>query len=184
MLVLGISRPALHYQPAMRDRIWLGLVVFAGLLFLTPTHSEPVAARALSLRECIEMAIVRNFDVQIERLSLDIARYNLSSSYGAYDPVLSFQARHDFLSQPSDFDPKKAGLDFPYEETFDTAGPALSGRAPFGLAYDFSAVASKREVRTDFNSNTNTASGFPFGIRQTNNYFAEAGINLRQHLLK
>src|SRR6266704_3024955 len=121
MLVLGISRPALHYQPAMRDRIWHGLVVFAGLLFLT---------------------------------------------------------------QPSDFAPKKAGLDFPYEETFDTAGPALSGRAPFGLAYDFSAVASKREVRTDFNSNTNTASGFPFGIRQTNNYFAEAGINLRQHLLK
>ena len=95
-----------------------------------------------------------------------------------------FQARRDFVSQPRDLDPKKPGLDLPYEETIDSAGPELSGRVPFGLAYDFSAIGSKRHIRTDLSSETNELIEFPTGIRLTNNYFAEAGVNLRQHLLK
>jgi len=168
----------------MRDCIWLGVVAGASLVFLTNASSEQLPARVVSLHECVEMAITRNFDVQIERLSFDISRFNLSSAYGAYVPNFSFQAKRDFVSQPGDFDPKKTCVDFPYEETIDTAGPGLSGRTPFGLAYDFSAVGSKRDARTDLSGNTNTLDEFPTGIRQTNNYFAEAGINLRQHLLK
>ena len=178
------SSSNLHYRASMRDCIWLGVVAGASLVFLTNASSEQLPARVVSLHECVEMAITRNFDVQIERLSFDISRFNLSSAYGAYVPNFSFQAKRDFVSQPGDFDPKKTCVDFPYEETIDTAGPGLSGRTPFGLAYDFSAVGSKRDARTDLSGNTNTLDEFPTGIRQTNNYFAEAGINLRQHLLK
>src|SRR5947208_13934295 len=120
------------------------------------------------------MDITRYFDVQFERLSADIARYYLDSSYCAYVPIFFFQARRDFVSQPGDFDPKKTNLDFPYEETIDTTGPTLSGHIPFGLSYDFSGVLSERKARSNLHTNTPT---FPTGIRETNNYFAEAGVN-------
>ena len=164
----------------MRDRVWFGFFVGTSFLFMTQPGSH-AAGPSLSLRECVEMAITRNFDVQLERLSADIARYNLDTSYGAYVPIFSFQARRDFVSQPGDFDPKKTGFDSPYEETIDSAGPTLSGRIPFGLSYDLSGVLSERNARTTLPSTNST---FPTGIRQTNNYFAEAGLNLRQHLLK
>jgi len=165
----------------MRNRVWFWFVMGASLLFSTQSKADTAARRSFTLRECVEMAITRNFDVQLERLSADIARYNLDTSYGAYVPLFSFQARRDFVSQPADFDPKKISIDNAYEETIDTAGPTLSGHIPFGLSYDFSGVASERRAHSSL-STTNAT--FPTGVRQTNNYFAEAGINLRQHLLK
>ena len=130
------------------------------------------------------MALTRNLDLQIERLSVDIARFNLNGSYGAYVPTFSFSAKHEFISQPPDFDPKKANFDFPYELSSDSAGPALSGRLPVGLSYDLSALAGEKNVRTDFRLNPDTAKAFPGGIRETNNFFADAGMSLQQHLLK
>src|SRR5690348_10677586 len=52
--------------------------------------------RKLSLEECIEIALRHNLDVQIRRLSPDIARYTLRANYGSYDPSLSFSGEHDF----------------------------------------------------------------------------------------
>jgi outer membrane protein len=168
----------------MRDRTWLWILGGVVFLFSGQIESKAGTVRALSLKECVDLALQRNFDLQIEQLSADIARDNLTSAYGVYSPVFSFEAKHEYVSQPGDFDPNKSGPDFPYKESFDNAGPMLTGRVPFGLDYDFRGLASSRDARTDFRSNTNTASDFPGGIRHTNNYFADAGINLRQHLLK
>jgi outer membrane protein TolC len=98
--------------------------------------------------------------------------------------LFSFQARRDYISQPADFDPKKPGLDAPYELTTDTAGPLLTGKTPLGLTYGFSGIAGEHDARTDFRFNTNVAEAFPGGIRQTNSFFADAGLTLQQHLLK
>jgi outer membrane protein TolC len=148
------------------------------------TH-PPEKTRTLSLRECILMALTRNLDLEIVRMSVDVARFNLNGSYGAYVPTFSFSARHDFVSQPPDFDPKKANFDFPYELTSDSAGPALNGLLPIGLSYDLNAVAGEKKGRTDFRLNPDTAANFPpNGIRETNNFFADAGLSLQQHLLK
>jgi HAE1 family hydrophobic/amphiphilic exporter-1 len=168
----------------MRDRTWLRILAGVSLLLSGAIESKAATVRSLSLNECLEFALQRNFDLQIERLYADIAGYNLTTAYGAYSPLFSFGAKHEYVSQPGDFDPNKAGVDFPYQESFDTAGPTLTGRVPFGLDYNFGAVATARDAFTDFTSNTNIASDFPSGIRHTNNYFAEAGIRLRQHLLK
>ena len=131
------------------------------------------------------MALTRNLDLEITRLSVDVARFNLNGSYGAYVPIFSFGARHDFVSQPSDFDPKKANFDFPYELSTDSGGPGLKGILPMGLSYDLNAIAGGKTARTDFNLNPETAAGFPpNGIRETNNFFADAGLSLQQHLLK
>src|SRR5262249_14370351 len=63
--------------------------------------------------------------------------------------------------------------------------PGLKGILPMGLSYDLNAVAGEKTARTDFNLNPPTAAGFPpNGIRETNNFFADAGVSLQQHLLK
>ncbi len=168
----------------MRARILAELILGVALSAFAQTNQPPANTRSLSLPECIDLALQRNLDLQIEHLSADIARDNLTSSYGPYDPLFSFRARHDFISQPGDFDPQKFNLDYPYDLNTDILGPALTGRLPIGLSYDFSANAGKKDAATDFRSNTNDAILFPGGIRRTNNYFADAGVALRQHLLK
>jgi outer membrane protein TolC len=168
----------------MPIRILFGLLLcgaFVASAEVTNFQSHP---RPLSLRECIDLALAHNLDLQIEHLSLEVAGYDLSGAYGAYTPVLSFTARHDFIAQPSDFDPKKTGIDFPYEFTTDTFGPSLTGRLPTGLSYDLEAVAGGKGARTDLRSNPSSLALYPGGIRVTNNFYADASLTVRQHLLK
>src|SRR5216684_2515011 len=89
------------------------------LVFIADATAEDRTARFFSLNECIQLALQHNYDIQIERYSSEIARYNLNGSYGAYEPFFNFSAGERFLSQPSGFDPKKPGVDFPYELTTD-----------------------------------------------------------------
>src|ERR1700680_345502 len=99
----------------MRVRILMALALGGTLISSAQTTNSQASARALSLQDCIDLALRRNLDLQIERLSADIARYNLNGSYGAYAPYFSFQVRHEFASEPGNLDPKKSGSDFPYE---------------------------------------------------------------------
>jgi outer membrane protein TolC len=143
------------------------------------------SSRILSLQACIDQALGRNLDLQIEHLNVDVAGYNLGGAYGAYDPTLSLKAERSYLDQPGEVDPDKAGADFPYRMTTDTVAPSLSGLLPIGLTYDVGAHAITEHILTDFRSNPGTAANFPpSGIRDTNNYDADLGVTVRQHLLK
>ncbi|HWI59516.1 MAG TPA: TolC family protein, partial [Bacillota bacterium] len=168
----------------MCARILLGLVLCAAATASAQTALAPTNTRPVSLRECIDLALEHNLDLQIEHLTTDIARYSLQSSYGAYVPTFSFRARHDYVSQPGDFDPQKFNPDFPYELKTDSFGPTLAGRLPWGLDYDLSAIAREDNAKTDFRGDPGDARNFPGGIRQTNNYYSNARITLQQHLLK
>jgi outer membrane protein TolC len=122
--------------------------------------------------------------LQIEHLNSEIAGFNLFSSYGVYVPTLSVRAEHDFLSAPADFDPKKAGLDFPYELENDLVEPGLRGKLPTGLNYGLTAYSREDDARTDLSSDPNSLKLYPGGIRATNNFYSEARLDLAQHLLK
>jgi outer membrane protein TolC len=163
----------------------LALALASPLVASGQTNPPGTRSRILSLDESIEMALNRNLDLQIQRATADVAEFDLKSSYGAYDPLFSFSATHDFLSQPGDFDPKKTGTDAPYDLRTDTTGPSLTGKLPLGLSYDITALAGRKDASTDFRLNP---SGPPpnasDGIRRTNNFFADTGVSLRQHLLR
>lgn len=168
----------------MRSAVVFGLVGLCLPLTAGAQSTQPTP-RALSLRECIDLALRHNLDVQIERYGPDIERFYLKGAYGAYEPVFNFRAERMFLDQPGSFDPKKSGVDFPYELTTDSVGPGLSGRLPSGLTYDLTARSDFFDARTDFSSDPARLNDFPpRGIRYTNQYFATAGITLRQPLLK
>src|SRR5689334_22534043 len=103
-------------------RMLLALALASPLMVAGQSNPPATRIRVLSLDECIEMALSRNLDLQIQRATADIARFELSGAYGAYAPQLSFSAKHDHISQPGDFDVDKANPHFPYELRTDTAG--------------------------------------------------------------
>ena len=165
-------------------------LLLAGLAFCTPllataqVTNGSTSTRPLSLRECFDLALSRNLNLQIEHLASDIAGYNLSGAYGVYMPMLSFRAQHDYIDQPVDFDPKKPNLDFPYKEQNDTLAPGVNGKLPIGLTYGVTTYTREDNVRTDLRANPDNLTLFPGGIRNTNNYYTEARIDLQQHLLR
>jgi len=189
MFDLGPGNP--HDSANMRARLLAGIVL-SGALVASAQTNAPVAgagagagARTMALQECLDLALSKNLDLQIEHLSADIAGYNLSGAWGVYVPNLSFGARHDFLSSPIDIDYKKSGQDYAYELSTDTWTPALSGNLPIGLSYDIGGSADAGFSRTDFRSNLTVARSFPpDGIRYTNLYLSDFGLGFKQHLLK
>jgi outer membrane protein TolC len=173
-----------HNLAAMCVRILVGIALCAAVMAVAQTAPSQATPRSLSLQQCIQLALTHNLDVQIGRLSTDIARFNLSGAYGAYDPILSFRATHADVSQPGDFDPQKFNPDFPYQLTTDSVAPALEGLLPIGMSYSFNGRAGHKSATTDFNSDPDDAGYFFWGVRETNNFFGEAGVTARQHLLR
>jgi outer membrane protein TolC len=168
----------------MRASLLAGLALCAVLIASAQDPKLPSGTRSLPLRECIDLALSRNLDLQIEHLTADIAGYNLTGAYGAYIPAFSFRAQHGYISQPGDFDPQKFNQDFPYELKSDTLQPGFNGRLPIGLSYDLSAFTTEKNAATDFRSDPSDARFFPEGIRRTNNYSSAFRLDLQQHLLK
>ena len=160
------------------------IALCAAVVAVAQTAPSQASHRPLSLQQCIQLALTHNLDVQIVQLSTDIARFELSGAYGAYDPIFSFRATHAYVSQPGNFDPQKFNPDFPYQLTTDSAAPALEGQLPIGMSYSLSGRAGRPSATTDFSSDPNNARFFLGGLRETNNFSAEAGVTLRQHLLK
>jgi len=167
-------------------RVWILVVIafFVASVAAAQTAPSELTNRYLSLPRCVELALTHNLDVRIARASTEVNRFNLSGSYGAYDPVFSFRAGQAYVSQPADFDPQKLNLDYPYKLTTDSAGLGLEGLLPFGMSYSFNGRAGHKSATTDFSSNPDAWSLFFGGIRDTNNYFADAGVTLKQPLLK
>jgi outer membrane protein len=168
----------------MRVRI---LVVIAFCVVgVAAAQTAPSAAtnRCLSLPQCIDLALTHNLDVQIARVSTEITRFNLSGAYGAYDPVFSARATQAHVSRPADFDPQKVNIDYPYQLTTDSAGLALEGLLPIGMSYSFNGRAGHKWATTDFSSNPDAWGLFWGGIRETNNFFADAGVTVKQPLLR
>jgi outer membrane protein len=137
------------------------------------TTNLPV--RAISLDECLRMALQHNLDLQIERRTSQIALFTLRSSYGTYDPVISLTAKETYDSYPSQDDPRKQNPYDAYSATTDTFAPALSGRLPMGLSYGLNAGSDFMQTSTEL---------YPGALRATNDYTATAALTLKQPLLK
>src|SRR5439155_19776871 len=133
---------------------------FLATLAIT-TRAQPTnSVRTVWLSECIRLALLHNLDLQIERVTPEIARYTLAGSYGSYDPVFNFVAREDFEKFPPEVDPKKAGIDAPYELRTDHFASSLLGRLPTGLTYELGGQSDFVNATTDFSLNPTDAAKF------------------------
>jgi outer membrane protein len=167
---------AQKHMEFMKATVLLGLVLVGQVCGQT-TNNVP---RRVSLQDCIRMALEHNLDVQIERYTPQIARLNLSGSYGAYDPVFAFSAKEDSLSMPGEIDPKRTNPDVPYDLNTETYSSSLSGRLPTGLTYELAGSTDFLTADTQLTPSL----FYPTGLRHTNEYQAFAALLLKQPLLK
>lgn len=109
--------------------------MIAGITVFAQTNA--IETRALSLEDCLQIAIEHNLDVQIKRYNPQIAQFALDSAYGAYDPNLFVSGGHDFNSSPSGIDPQ--GRPFPSTETdINRFSTRFDGALPYsGFSYSF-----------------------------------------------
>ena len=168
----------------MRVQTLLALAICANISAFSQTTSAPASTWSLSLRNCLDLALSHNLTLQIQHLTFAIANDSLSSAYGVYSPIYSFEASHAYESALGNFDPQKFNPYFPADITTEKLGSHLSGLAPFGFSYDLGGFVHKNEATPAFTTEPADAAFFPDGIRRTNNYNAGGGLTMRQHLLK
>ena len=135
---------------------------------LAAENSAPVETRELSLQECIDLTLKYNLELQFDRYTPEIARYNLKSAYGAYDPTAFFSGQHSHSeSGPGFLGTNIIGGTLSDRDSFNTT---LTGLAPWGLQYQL------------FGTTADTVQNNGFFLKR--NAGAQAGITLTQPLLR
>ena len=86
-------------------------------------------ARAMSLQDCIAEALQHNLDMQIQRFNPEISLYNLSSTYGGYDPTFTFSGTHTYNDVATTFQNGQIVTGSEYNE--DNFNSAISGTLPW-----------------------------------------------------
>lgn len=150
-------------------------------LAIASASAQTNQARPMALEEAIGLALQNNLDVQIERANPEIARYNLNSLYGAYDPVFGVRVEQSYISSPGGFNPV-TGLQTPGNDTWtESLRPSFSGALPSGLTYDIGGDLANRTSGRSGSVNTNGVFGT---VNRGFQYRPSVGIDLAQPLLK
>ena len=91
--------------------------------------------RPVGLNDCIATAMLNNRALQIEMYNPAIARGELSSSYGWYDPIFTGDVRSENDKDTGGFDPANFSADAVYEAESTIANGSLIGYLPSGMSY-------------------------------------------------
>ncbi|MGE3310727.1 MAG: TolC family protein [Limisphaerales bacterium] len=163
-----------------RVAAWLRLCLLGPLLTLGTARAGDVvdgnkagpAPRGglITLEACIDMALRRNRDLQIERLSPLVARAQLSGAQGFYDPVLVTDFRRDDATDAGGLDPADFSRDAVYSAESAAWRSGITGFLPSGMSYAITGVYAHSDGERN--------------LLNFDSYNLGAGITARQPLLK
>jgi outer membrane protein TolC len=122
----------------------------------------------VTLHKAIEMALAKNFSIEVEQYEPQIARGRVTEELGHFDPVLGASFNHNENRVENVFN----GLEHfaqPFTGRTDEFSLGLSGVTSIGTKYNL-------EFRTDHND--------PTGLDRTERFDTGAGLSLTQPLLK
>jgi outer membrane protein TolC len=137
--------------------------------------------RPISLQESIQLALQHNLGLQIERLSPQIARFDLAGSYSYYDPVFTLRGEQSFNSSPGGFNPTLSIPTPPNDTWTEHFSAGFTGRTPSGMQYDLGSDLTR--TSGTFPGGTNALGGFDI-IDRGFQYRPNVGINITQPLLR
>ncbi len=149
-------------------------LMLAATLTAAFAQTNPPPGRAMSLQDCFAAALTNNLDVRIERYNPLISEYNLSASYGGYDPQFTLGGTHgssDFGAYPQNGGPLSPTID--YNNSFDSG---LIGTLPWGTDYSLLGKTGQ-----DHNRSYNEILGANFF---TDSSSSSVEVDLTQPLLK
>ena len=106
-------------------------------------RADSPQSRALSLEDCIQIALEHNLDIQIQRINPEVARFTLAASYGSYDPIFGLSGDHSYNLSPGGLDSQGRFFVGQESET-DRFSSSLQGLLPWGLTYDLGGTMADR----------------------------------------
>ena len=145
------------------------LGIFASAMLLTANASE-IPSGAVTLEQCIQLALENNLSLRITNYQPRLAALNLQGSYGAYDPRFSIGGTDSFRESKGRENPLEFTIPSSETDSF-RHNIGLNGVTPFGTRYNIG-----------LNSSETTGSDsrdFPFG-----SYGTSFGASITQPLLK
>lgn len=154
----SIARPPGSSHRKLR---WVLMLVGLSLAWTMPGRAESARDRRVTLSECIQIALLNNRALQIQRVNPDIARATLSASYGYYDPVFLADARYEDLSDSGGYDPADFSRDAIYTAKSDVVQMGITGLLPSGMTYaiggDYANSRGQRNLMNFDSYNINAA---------------------------
>jgi outer membrane protein TolC len=127
------------------------------------------ASPRLTLDDAISLALANNRSIKVDAYSRSIARANLLSAYGQFDPSLNFTRSYQEAYTASSAAPENGFLPPATLIQSDYYSLSLGGVLPWGLQYSLGGNAQNQR---------GTYNGF------TNNYLTTGGITITQPLLR
>ena len=164
---LGITRPTFRRGGAQRRGVFRFVIAVGLALLASRSFAEelaPVAGPRLSLDEAVHRALERNKSLKVEAFFRSIARANLLSAAGHFDPSLNFRRSYAEDGSPASTGPLVTQL-----TQTDDYSLSLDGLTPWGLSYSLGGSAQNR--RGTFN-------------RFADHYDTFGGVSVTQPLLR
>jgi outer membrane protein len=120
------------------------------------TSAQPAQTRktrVLTLEECIRLALEHNLDIQIQRFNPLVNQYNLSLSYGVYEPVFTFTASH-LYQDPAGTTVLNSGTNNVASDVYEQNSytPQIKGTLPTGMTYDLTGSWNRYADKTGIGS--------------------------------
>ena len=155
----------------------LATALGAGAQTAATLAMNPANVREMSLKDCVQISLQHNFDVQIQRYNPIIQLGVLNQAYGGYDPTFNISGRHNHneavqYTQVTGLNSNVTGVFLPSISDENSFNSDINGATtPWGLQYDiFGNVAQTTQ---------NTV-----GSLEQENSGGQVGVTLTQPLLK
>ena len=151
--VLPSLPPPSLFRPLF-SRLALGAALLAAPALFAGENESAVRPTALRLtaESAIQAALAKNFSIEVQRFEPRIARENVTSALGRFDPVFDLSVKRDETSQRNAFasggqidpvtgleiTPFSAGVRLPVRRVnrLDNFSAGLRGGTPLGVSYD------------------------------------------------
>lgn len=91
-----------HFGARMKKTLSLVMVLATGAAWAGA--QEATNTKAVSLQDCLQMALEHNLDLQVERYNPQLATFDLQGAYSDYDPTFSLGGTHNYSLSGGGFD--------------------------------------------------------------------------------
>ncbi len=137
------------------------LIIGSHFVILQMAFGEDSDVEKLNLSQAIEQALAKNFTIQVEQISPNIAAHELTGKKGIFDPTFDSKYLRRQEDNPQLIDPLNVDApdSFTLEDDFLSIG--FNGLLPWGTNYGVSIDSdNRRGTFNDFTDEYNTFAGF------------------------
>ncbi len=127
-----------------------GIALLGSVLSLTLMAADTGGGVSLSLQDALKMALEKNFDIRVQKVTLEQSDMNLKASKGMYDPMLSLDWYSNINRQPTT-SVLQAGLTANlYMNRQDVYNLGLQQQTPWGQSFSLQWDNTRQKTNSSY----------------------------------